>query len=523
MQTRPVLLFFLILLLAAAPVWGAAPASADAGVPQNNVPIRVENAVSRLTTQLSKAGFEVSRGYFKLYEIEDCPYSLLVMNSCAYNNPAAPYILPVMPTWPDEASTPDLHFMFGPTAPGFSATYRLDRREAILILGQLPPRAKYFGMQSYIASRLDTYHTDSEMYQYISTEYPPKVLDTFFHTLKIHTERIFTISSLSNSNNNVVIEQQSGAAFNQMRTFILTGDQTMDARMREALDKSYINPKDIFTEPFPSSVRLGLNAEADDFFTLIRYAEPHNVSQANQWREDLPLVVLRVRSARADWQPVPYGPVVLEQRKGVDEFPLEQDLDSLVSAVFDRWGQAYDPASVHIQKDLQTEFDLVGPDCLEIGMDCLADTQDTAYQAIPGGFLVDTGRIFAYAGVLGTETGNATYVGLGVNDVRYKLGVYNIFDSQLKGSADPFENQVSNTDKMFLHYFARSCAGLETLTGGNCTEITEKMIPLCSDPTGDTCHRMAFSERDYIVPGTLRGPNSLFILPGRVIRLLDPR
>ena len=523
MKTKRLVLFCLMFLLAAAPLWGAAPASADTGLPHNNVPIRVENVVSRLTNQLAKAGFEVSRGYFKLYEIEDCPYSFAVMKSCAYNNPAAPYIMPVLPTWPDEAPSPDLHNMFGPTAPGYSVTYRLDQREAILILGQLPPRAKYFGMQSYTASRLDAYETTSGMYQYILAEYGPKVLETFFYTLPNNTERIFTIASLSNSNNNVVIEQQSGAAFNQMRYFILTGDQTMDAKMREALDKSYINSKDIFTEPFPSSVRLGLNEEADDFFTMIRYVEPHNASKAEQWRDDLPLVVLRVRPVQPDWQPVRYGPVVLEQRKGVDEFHLEQDLDSLVSAIFDRWGQAYDPASVHIQKDLQTEFDLVGPDCLDIGMDCLADTQDTAYQAIPGGFLVDIGRIFAFAGVLGTETGNATYVGLGVNDVRLKLGVYNLFDHQLKGSADPFGDQVSNTDKFFLHYFARSCVGLETLTGGNCTEITTEMIPLCTDPTGATCHRVAFSERDYIVPGTWRGPNSIYILPARIIRLQDPR
>ena len=108
MKTRRVVLFCLLFLLVAPPLWGAAPASADTGLPHNNVPIRVENVVSRVTDQLAKAGFEVSRGYFKLYKIEDCPYSLAVMKSCAYNNPAAPYIMPVLPTWPDELPTPEL-------------------------------------------------------------------------------------------------------------------------------------------------------------------------------------------------------------------------------------------------------------------------------------------------------------------------------------------------------------------------------------------------------------------------------
>jgi hypothetical protein len=49
------------------------------------------------------------------------------------------------------------------------------------------------------------------------------------------------------------------------------------------------------------------------------------------------------------------------------------------------------------------------------------------------------------------------------------------------------------------------------------------MLPICTDPTGLTCHRIAFSERDYIFPGTRRGPESALILPGKVIILEDPR
>jgi len=445
------------------------------------------------------------------------------MDTCFYNNPASPYIFPVMPTWPDEWPNQDLSNLFGPTAPGYSVTYRLDPHEAILILGQLPPKARYFGMQSYTASRQGAYDTSSEMYQYIFNTYGPKVLTTFFHTIPTNDERIFASDSLSNSNNNVVIEQQSGAAFNHLRYFIITADQTMEVNMRNALDKIHVNAKDIFTEPIPSSIRIGLGEEADDLFTLIRYAEPHKIAQADKWRSDLPLVVLRIRPVNPSSQPVRYGPVVLEPHQVVDEFPLQPDLDSLVNAVIKRWDQVDNPPPVWVQHDLQTEFHFVGPDCLEIGMDCMADTQDTAYQAIPGGFLVDNGKIFAYAGVLGTETGNATYVGLGINNAIVKLGVYNLSDSQLKGSADSFASEVNNTDKFFLHYFARSCTGLESLTEGNCTEITPEMIPVCADPTGATCHRVAFSERDYIFQGGRRGPASAYLLPARIVLLQDPR
>ena len=104
-----------------------------------------------------------------------------------------------------------------------------------------------------------------------------------------------------------------------------------------------------------------------------------------------------------------------------------------------------------------------------------------------------------------------------------KLGVFNIPGEALKNSTMIFDDQVNNTSKFFVHYFARSCLGLEALTGGKCTEITPEMIPICTDPTDASCVRAVFTERDYIFPGTRRGPDSVFLLPGRVIQLQDPR
>jgi len=138
---------------------------------------------------------------------------------------------------------------------------------------------------------------------------------------------------------------------------------------------------------------------------------------------------------------------------------------------------------------------------------------------------LDFGEVYAYLGLLGTVTGNATYVGLGINNGKLKLGVYNISGDKLEGSADEYAGQVSNTDKFFVYYFTRDCTGLEDLTGDGkyCYSIPEKDIPICTDPTGASCIRGVFTERDYMVPGTRRGPDSGFILPGRYIKLQDPR
>ena len=68
-------------------------------------------------------------------------------------------------------------------------------------------------------------------------------------------------------------------------------------------------------------------------------------------------------------------------------------------------------------------------------------------------------------GALGTRTGNATYVGLGLNSSVTQLGFANIDDDTLAGSADGYD--VPNHDRFFLQYFARDCTGLDALTGGS--------------------------------------------------------
>ena len=80
-----------------------------------------------------------------------------------------------------------------------------------------------------------------------------------------------------------------------------------------------------------------------------------------------------------------------------------------------------------------------GPACRQIGMNCLADGQDASYffaQPRP----LDKGRIYAAVGTLATETDNATYVGLSVNDASLIKGALNVDDAKLKGSASSYHH-----------------------------------------------------------------------------------
>ena len=166
-----------------------APAFADSPIPENKVPEAVESTARSLAHDLEQQGYKVARGYFKLYKQDDCPYSYEVLHSCLGNNPAAPYVLPIVPAWPGEWVDPATAGMVGPTLEGTNASYRLDPREAIVILGLLPPPARYFGLQTYLLSSQGKWKKNSDQYMFVRDNLPA-LLNTFFTKLPKNDERL---------------------------------------------------------------------------------------------------------------------------------------------------------------------------------------------------------------------------------------------------------------------------------------------------------------------------------------------
>ena len=161
---------------------GAGPAAyAGSVAPESRAPSEVDNIGGRLKAELKKRGFEVAEGYFQLWRIEDCPQSFEVMGTCYFNNPTAPYVLAVVPYWPDEFVDPATQGAFGATDPGYGTTFRFDPNEAIVIFGFLPPKAAYFGhteLPVHAQGRLP----DGQRYvPPSSTRSAPT--DVFFHTV----------------------------------------------------------------------------------------------------------------------------------------------------------------------------------------------------------------------------------------------------------------------------------------------------------------------------------------------------
>lgn len=70
--------------------------------------------------------------------------------------------------------------------------------------------------------------------------------------------------------------------------------------------------------------------------------------------------------------------------------------------------------------------------------------------------------------------------------------------------------------KLYVYYFTRNCEGLKELTHGFCLSVEDTALVI---PPGV---KATLVERDYMVPGTQRGPDSKLTLPSMALRLQRP-
>ncbi len=147
-------------------------------------------------------------------------------------------------------------------------------------------------------------------------------------------------------------------------------------------------------------------------------------------------------------------------------------------------------------------------------MNCLGDNQDDSFRISPN-ISLDTdqiatdsiaqGDVVAVLGTLATATGNATYVSLALNSFLEAISFGNLTNLDLDGTASAYSTDVANTDKFYLYYFSRDCAGLTPRQ-----EIPESDVPISGF--------LKLTERNYVRPGTARAPDaSLLLTPSIVV------
>ena len=488
-----------------ATVLAAANTATDPMSKVNRLKPQLEQRVQTLRAGLEADGWETARGYWTLWGVDDCMYPRQTVGFCYGNNPTAPYVTAVVPQWKDEFVDQSLHHAIMAAERNMLPNYRLSEREALVIVAEMPPPARYFGIQSNVFTRETTLNTDDIIFPRI----PDPLLQSILFATAPNPSRMMLIASIGDAINNVTIDEQTGESWQagQQRYFVITPDQgTADAMTQALLDAGVASENQIFVERVsPALVHLGLGRSADDLITYIRYAMPEDSVLGEQWRKQLPLTILRVRPKTNSAAPDPFAIPSYEAKTwNFDETVLSAERYALIDAVRAYWNQPdADTASFF---SAYRFLDLIGQHCLGYPdpargpMNCLGDTQDADYQ-ISQSNLLDDNKVVAVVGTLGTVTNNATYVSLSVNWFPALVGVKNISDEDLEGSADAFAEGVLTSDSrmFYVYYVARDCTGLQY-----CVEIPRRLVP-----SGEL---IKIIQRNYVTPGGHRGSNPLKIL-----------
>lgn len=503
-----------------------------------------------LVHNLTARGFQVSEGYALFYDKDACAkYTYPALHSCFGNNPVSPYVIPVVKAWPEEYVGPTPVNTFGEVRSGYTPVYRLDPRDAVIVYGQMPPPGKYMSLVTYEWSQ----HGRWKAKDYNQWANTPNVLPLsyLFSTIPpgdAGAERTWSLSTLGETVNNVVMQLKSGEdPFGKNRYIIITPSAGTDQAVRSVLQAQGVSDDDIFTEQIPSRDEfgpigpLGMGKNAIDFWGLFKYV-PIDQDAAQEWWDsfqgDNPaLKVMRVR-APASLGPVQrYDLLTYDQRTAISEAYLADDLQNLVNAVCDRVETgmglhsadcSQTPPASSFMADVLKDFGWAGPYCRKVNMWC-GDQPDAGLFGT-GPLPLDAGQVYAVVDTLATETGNATYVGLSVNDLSTFLAPTGVTDPTLKGSADSYAATVANTGKFFVHYFTRDCTKLVNAQlvdrEQDCTTINEDMVPKqgATDAMGDPALFGTFMAaiRDYIAPGTKRGPDTTQLLRPRILTFTLP-
>ncbi len=484
----------------------------------NRLPRSLEKKVRDFQKAVIQDGYKVKRGYWDLWTVEDCKYPLQSVGFCYGNNPTAPYVMAFLPPWKDEFVDKSLKYALTKPRKGVNPNYRLGEREALVILAEMPPPARYFGIGTNVFTREDVLDKSDPVYEKLNQGETQDLLEIIFGASP-NPDRLMIIASIGDTINNVVIEEESKENWGQHRFFVITPDEDMADAMTKALTGLHgVKANQVFTERVSRDlVRLGYGPEADDFITYIRYSMPNDIELGDKWREELPLAILRVRDFRSCTAFKPFDIPEYETKDyNFDENNLKTDLSNLVKAVKEYWGQTSDDNSLEF-RSLTLWVDLVGQHCLGYDgppptdgielprgpMDCLGDNQDDEPLISAGTYQLDDNKVIAVVGTLGTKTGNATYTSLSVNWFPELVGVLNRDDTVLEESAKKFKDALSNPElykKFYVYYFARDCRGLYPW----CHEISRDLIP-----KGDT---IKIVQRNYVNPGSRRGPDPFKVL-----------
>ncbi|MDR3418737.1 MAG: hypothetical protein P4L83_21395 [Nevskia sp.] len=514
-------------------------------------PARAEHAEvwSDWITSLKSQGYVVTQGASVQHS---CDALVAVFKTCFGNNPAGLYAdieLPIDNEYVDpcynaahdcSGSTPNLFTSTAVLPDGSQASvnpfYRLGESDALVLVIKLPPKAAYFGTQSYVYSRARSLY--SQKCRPAPSYQAPNPC------------RMQTRASVGAAVNDVVIANQFHPRHGRGGTIavVTTPNQALFAALGEAFAGVGGDRDRLFAEPLGATIGAGaqaagvvtgLGAGSDELNTLVRYTLPQDAAAATRWQNAVGdnIQVFRVR--RPGLPAAPYNVTLAAKSYATDESVYKDALNELANSL-QGWLATVNGANV--SRGLVTvsatysatgepQAGYIGTVCLNAETDCLRDTQDT--DAYRFGYILKLQNTALFIGVESAYTGNATYTTVGMFRGDVFEGVASLaqtnpavtgFDSgTLGGSAadliaslvaagsipPPSPALAKALPNLYVAIVTRACATPDAPSApffcakGYTVNIDSTLVPLAVP--------VLVGQRAYMLPGDTRGANPHFL------------
>jgi hypothetical protein len=423
---------------------------------------------------VSADGFAVGEGKFKLLDLSDC---CAQGKSCSGNNPSSPYAAYYLPRAPGQSVA-----NANEDANGLANTYLLREDEAVVWLGETPPKASYFGFTDYLMSRDDG-----------------------------TGQRIPVFASLAETLNIGVIGVEGpadGTKFGRRTMIIHTADAGTAERVRKAAIAAGVADVAINIAPIDATnTKLGIQATDDALGVLFRVALFDDAAAGQTWLDAPPAKVWRLTPSAPPATPAPYGKATPRPKDTqTDENPMYAAAAAeLEQAIITTHSATHTATIETISEGTPDPYA-----CIAGLKSCAGDNRDTIYPAT-GVFLwlPKVNDFIVVHGVDHSQTGKATYANASVYALQHLVGVASVSSKTWKGSAAKYLPNHPLADKLFAYKIARACNG-----EAFCLEVPDAACPNGIAP--GALASIAF--RAYLEPSTNTATNPVLIVPNGVLR-----
>ena len=446
--------------------------------PDTGRPVRPssDNPTNLLITLLEQDHF-VQEGAFVFSDYAGCcePDA-----RCLGNNPTTPYGTYALPNSPGQTRVVDDFFSaWGELPkPELNRTFMLRADEAIVFVGTLPPRARYLGLRSYLATRVEP------------------------------DNKYAILGSLGPSLNQYQIAEERGVAvdeiWGQPIVVVTTADAAVEAIVHEQLHRAGFDMNTVHNDRIPLElVRMGVSETDDTFEVTARVGVPDDPAAEAAWRADPGATLLRVspRVMTAPVSPHPW-PELPPRGTGSTEDGYTDAVEALRVAI--KGHHATHDAVTLVASPVHIET----LTCIA-NRDCAGDIHDRFAAIRTNIHLFTDDEFIVVFGVNHERSGKASYSNFAVVREENLVGIDAVHSGQMPGSAQFYLPDHPQADDLYAWTVARDCS--------THAEACMELGTTCPSPDYD--QEIRVTVRAYLEPQTGSAPLSTEMIGDRIMKL----